>query len=74
MKLFALLLLGMLSGAGYYHASNEYLPSKYSSFSEFIPAKTSNNELIVAFEKLSSKQYSDLNTALNNIPGIKHVG
>ena len=34
------------------------------------PAK----ELIVAFEKLSSKQYDELESAFKSIEGLKHVG
>lgn len=46
--------------------------SKYNSVSK--KTETNPNEIIVAFEKLNSKQLLDLDAAIANIPGVKNFG
>lgn len=53
------------------------LSISYSFSAQYSSDKTDNHptkELIVAFEKLSSKQFAELDAAINNIPGLKPLG
>lgn len=69
MKLFALLLLGMLSGAGY----AESKPANSLDVSTHIFENTSTGELVIGIPNFNMKRYDEFIKTVTSINGIRNI-